>query len=81
MKPRDIEVRVDFRHGEYLVSVQRIAKVTVECSNNRWQFSSTDPSQQFVFQEVPQYTVNSDDSAVDEVVWRSVLRMIGTIPN
>lgn len=55
MAPDDVEVDVDFQHGEYVMKICKTAKVIVECSNNRWQYSDTDPAQCFTFRGAPRY--------------------------
>lgn len=58
MSPEDVEIDVDFQHGEYHLHLQKIVKVAVECSNNRWQYSETDPTQYFTFRDKPtQWTI------------------------
>jgi hypothetical protein len=65
MKPKDVEFHVDFRHGEYDVTLHRVAKVFIECSNNRWEFSNTDPLQMLTFREVlPKHVIDEATSAL-----------------
>jgi len=64
MKARDSEFTVEFKHGEYEITLHRINKAVVECSNNRWEFSVTDPPQTFLFREsTPPYAIDESTSA------------------
>lgn len=64
MRAEDVEVDIDFQHGEYHVYFQEVCKVAVECSNNRWSYSDTDPAQYFTFRDTPRrYTLGVELSA------------------
>ena len=62
--PRDVEVQVDFNHGAYDVCFNKVTKQRVECSNNRWQYSNTEPPQYILLKmKLPPYTVDEETSA------------------
>lgn len=64
MTPSDVEVQVDFRHGEYDVFLNRITRARVECSNNRWDYSKTEPAQMVTFRmTLPPVAVDVDTTS------------------
>lgn len=64
VKHQDTVVEAEFQHGEYIVELQHIAKLRVECSNNRWQYSVTEPGQIMTFfKPLPKVVVDEPTSA------------------
>eukprot|EP00744_Colponema_vietnamica_P011974 GILI01016819.1.p1 GENE.GILI01016819.1~~GILI01016819.1.p1 ORF type:complete len:761 (+),score=132.45 GILI01016819.1:91-2283(+) len=62
--PQDVEVGVEFNHGEYDIAFNRVARLRVECSNNRWQYTKTEPPQLITMkQQLPPYSVDEETSA------------------
>jgi hypothetical protein len=60
-EPQAVAVDLVFTRGQYLINVARTAQLQVECSNNRVDFSATDPPQLLSYVEpLPGFALSED---------------------
>eukprot|EP01062_Namystynia_karyoxenos_P073089 TRINITY_DN69935_c0_g1_i1.p1 TRINITY_DN69935_c0_g1~~TRINITY_DN69935_c0_g1_i1.p1 ORF type:complete len:999 (+),score=390.42 TRINITY_DN69935_c0_g1_i1:81-2999(+) len=76
VEPTDVaaEVAFDHDHRTWSVTVSRVAVLRVECSNDRHNYTSTEPEQSFIFQDVsPPWYIPEDLAVKAHKVFQNVV--------